>query len=617
MRKNISLDKIARKLSEGSGDTFLKNEDPFGDRPRGKMVNYGGTQDGDKSSVKPDKAKAMTGPSGDGVKHVPRGGDLKPADMKPDSKNALKPEKAVKWGKDGKSGLPAQMKDSDIGLPIKHTSNDSKDSVKPDAAKSMTGPKGDGVKKASDKDVGLPIKHEPAGSLPALYIKEKPSESDWSPAEKAAFDKLQGAFIQGMDPTKAKKITVKTMRPRLDIKGLLTYGGIVEPTGKTGTPTGGRMVKESANPIAGNGIVNGRVELKIGQREHVFETVDTAQIRKIAQNYAEVGQPVSITVRLGWRSAYSDRLFRTAMTEAAHAGAMGHKKWREQALMAALGRFVSLNEGERLKSFHPTREGWVLQIAKPAFKQAIRTFDSLYEHALRPFDVQVQAKTGRGREVIDVATSAINERCAAALAFQAVSEDVGPDAEMIHAFVGPTKFVFEEAMKSFGAFKPNFEDLEKNISAAGLTTVKKRSTDPTAAKATEHMKTPNGTAKGATKQDKLAKGKDNAESLADKNPGGKDVNSKMPNIDTTVKSTGPVYEAEVLRVMADAGVLLGIAIGNRSAVKESAVTGMLRRMRAVSEAAGTDQRFHTIRSALKALNEGDIRSFQMYAKKAL
>lgn len=609
--KKISLDKIARKLAEGSGDAFLKNEDPFKDRPRGKMVDYSGTQEGSASSVKPDKAKAMTGPSGDGVKHVVRGGDRKPASMTPDAKNAVKPDKAKPWGLDGSKNLPGKITNAVTGAP-KDTSNTQPDSMPTPKVGKMTGPGGDGVKKATDSEVGLPIKHEAAGSLPQLYTKNKPTASDWSNADEAATKKLQGTFIQGMHPDKAKKITVKTMRPRLDIKGLLTYGGVLEPTGKTGTPTGHNLVKESVGRRSA--VVNGRVELKIGEREHVFEAVDTDQIRRIAENYATVGQPVAITVRLGWRSCYSDKAFRTALTEAAHARAMGHTKWRTQALTAALSRFVELNEGERLQSFHPTRESWVRTIAQPAFKQAIRTFDRLYEEALRPFDVQVQVESENGREVVDLATSALNERCAAALAFQAVAEEVGSHAKMIHAFVGPTKFVFEEAMKSFGAFKPNFDDLEKNISAAGLTQVKKRSPEPTAAKATEHMKTPNGTAKGATKQDKLAKGKENVTALKSHDA---DPNQKMPKIDTVFKSSGPIYEAEVARVLTDAGMMLGIAIGNQAAVKESALKGMLGRLEAIREAAGTDQKFHTIRSALNALSKGDQRAFRFYANKAM
>ncbi len=613
--KKISLEKIARKLTETSGDVFVaKNEDQLANLPRGKMVNYAGTKEGSASSVKPDKAKAMTGPSGDGVKHVVRGGDRKPADMKPDATNAVKPDKAKPWGKDGHSNLPGKISDSERGLPIKQTSNDSPDSMPKPKVGKMTGPGGDGVPKASDKDRGLPIKHEAAGSLPKLYTKDKPSASDWSASEDGAFKKLQGAFLQGIHPDKVKKITVKTMRPRLDIKGLLTYGGVLEPTGKTGTPTDKVAVRESVS--VQSGIVNGRVELTIGNREHVFETVDSSQIRRIAENYAAVGQPVNIVVRLGWRSCYSDKFFRTAMTEAAHARAMGHTKWRSQALAAALGRFVELNEGERLESFHPTRESWVRKIATPAFKQSIRTFDRLYEEALRPFDVQVQAETGKGREVFDVATSAINERCAAALAFQAVAESVGPDINVIHAFVGPVKYLHEEAMKSFGAFKPDFSDIEKNIEAAGLTTVKKRAPEPTAAKATEKMKTPNGTAKGATKQPKTASGTENAAALADKNPGGKDPNSALPKSTRVFKSTGPVYEAEVTRVMTDASMLLGIAMGNQSAVKPIALEGMLRRLETISEAAGTDQKYHTIRSALNALSKGDQRAFRFYANKA-
>lgn len=312
--------------------------------------------------------------------------------------------------------------------------------------------------KAKGPTTGLPVKHTPVETIPTLYS-SMPTATEWTSAETKAFSQLQGSFLQGMDPNKVDKVKIKVVRPKVDPKGLLTLGGIVSES---------------------SGIINGRVEVKVGQKEYVFEAVHTSQVRKIAKSYATVGQPISITVRLGWRGAYSDPTFKKNLTEASHARSLGHPAWRKEMLEKSLTRFVALVEAQRVKSFYPNRDQWVVEVVKPAFTQAVKTFDTLYERSLKPFEVQVQAKTRQGREVFDIVTRALNERCAAALGFKAVRESTGPSTQMIHAFVGTEKFLYEEAMGVFGYYKPDFSHIETSITkGTPMTTKSTKVADPT------------------------------------------------------------------------------------------------------------------------------------------
>lgn len=342
----------------------------------------------------------------------------------------------------------------------------------------------------------------------------------FSQTSDSSTEKLIGKCISNCDPKSVKKITFSVSKPNID------YG--IVPTGEQIKVSQSHAMKQVKAPSknVSEGVINGTVTISIGARQHVYEAASTNMINRMMKNYASVGQPVSVDIKLGLRESYADRIFVESLFNTVHAKMVDIDRNYQESLKESFDRLVELLEGQYVEFHNRSKKEWINECVKPAYKQAFNAFKRIYEAHLEPFEISVKAQTRQGTEIFEVVSRALNEEIAASNAFDDVLSETGASAKVQYAFIGAKKYMAENSNNIFSG-KIKFEDMPEGFKDAGFghkTTTRINPKAPKVDKQKEFKKTrdlgaqlfKNGSAPGK-----------NAERLADKK--GLDKRAKTTN----------------------------------------------------------------------------------------
>ena len=256
--------------------------------------------------------------------------------------------------------------------------------------------------------------------------------------------KITGPFLKGLDPNKVKKITVKPSTFSVEPKAKFV-------SSEKMTNNGSGVFKPSAQKTVTEGVFNGRVEVRVGRKKHVFEAVTPASIRKVASSYAPVGQPVDINVFPGIRRAYLNENFAQKMTNSVHYNSMGLKEQFKTALAEAFTSFYNLLEGEYNPRIHSSKSFWKENVVKGAFKQAYGRFKDIYHENLNVFETSVRARKGKEVDVFETVSKGIDEHHAAILSMQEVAAEAGPSFVIESVTIGPNIYTKDDIIKHYSS----------------------------------------------------------------------------------------------------------------------------------------------------------------------
>jgi len=364
--------------------------------------------------------------------------------------------------------------------------------------------------------------------------KVKRSEAEplkWSSSTSGDTKHLIGAVMKGMSQGSVPKIKINVSKPNIN------YG--IVPTGEmisvSQSPTM-KKVNVSLKAIK-EGVINGTTTVSVGSRKHTFEAASVEMIRNMVHNYANVGQPVTVDIKVGLRESYADKRLVTSLLESIHAKALDVDLVHKKKLAEAYSRFRTLLENQYVVFHNRSKKKWVAECLAPAFKQAYGDFKRIYESHLQPYEVTMNIKTKHGVEIVDVVTSALNENVAMHSAVEEIASEYGPSARFNYGYIGSKKYVAEDA-SSLLSKALKFDDMPEGFKSAGFGY---KTGTQTAALKPKVDKLKASTKKrdlGATVfSPKAAPGK-NAEKLVDRK--GADKRDKTPRANTApAKAAGP------------------------------------------------------------------------------
>ena len=265
---------------------------------------------------------------------------------------------------------------------------------------------------------------------------------------KSAYDMAKGKFLQGLNPNKIDKISVEPKGLKKYPKHAFKYAGkTVNAVQSIFSPT-----KTQFN----EGVFDGRVELRIGARKHVFESASTKGINSLVSGYANVDQPVDISFLPSIRECYLDKKFAQYMVDAAHYNTLSLNESVNSSYKKAAIRLKKLLESEYNSRSHEDRQKWLSKTIPTVMKQAAKSFRDLYESSLSTYDVSVKFKSNNGDVgSFDVIAKGLTEEHAAVIAAEKVSEEVSPQDTLYSVIVEATKFTPKD-MTQYYAQTPVF-----------------------------------------------------------------------------------------------------------------------------------------------------------------